>query len=261
MEREQRATIKQRRRVADLLAIRDGCTRREPRHIEAAGAMSDKEVLNFLDSEIRTDIEPLKLRDQDVEEINPGGGGANLYDLAENIITNFLNKEGWDAEKISPLQWGACCLACGRVFRSGFRLEQKNCITNGNYQEINAQAVADAVPAWVALCLKYNKTPLIDDFCGFCGISEEYIRKRCDGVTLDEIPIYEKLRKIQENGLNKRILNPKENPVGAIFLQKAINGYNETQTIRHEYNNNSGKAAALPTFGSFDALEDKEKLI
>lgn len=258
MERVQRATIKQRRKVADLLAIRDGCTQRQQKHIDAVGAMSDAEIIKFLEAETETEIKPLRLNDQQVEEINPGSGGANLYDLAKNIIDSFLNRQGWDGDKISPLQWGACCLACGRVFRSGFRIEQQNCITTGNNNQVNAQAVAEAIPAWAALCYEFNKTPLIDDFCSFCGISEEYVRKRCDGVTADGIPIYEKLRKIQENGLNKKILNGKENPAGAIFLQKAINGYSETQTIRHEYGKSDNNAAALPVFSDFGAIESEK---
>ena len=58
------------------------------------------------------------------------------------------------------------------------------------------------------------------------------------------------LEESQADGLRRRVLNPKESPIGAIFLLKADHGLVEAQKIQHEYIKTSETAAALPIFGA-----------
>lgn len=251
-----RITLKEKLQVADLLAIRDGYERRQEKHINEVAGMSDNEIIKILENETGDPSTVARLNPSDVDIINPEtGAGGDLFAVASSVIDSYLNKHNWDAEKISPLQWGAVCLACGRSFRSFFRCEQKNGPIKGNYNYINVDRVADALPVWLELCITYNKVPLICNFCDFCGVSEEWLYKFGSGVTSDGVDLVQKLHKIQENGLNQRILNPKENPVGAIFLQKAINGYSETKIVKYETSNGSTGAGSLPDFGNYKQID------
>ena len=252
--KKKRATIKERRRAADLFAIKAGRRERTAEDVEKASLLSDAEIFELL--KVDNDITPA-----DVEEIRPDGseGSADLFEVCENLIENICIKYELDKKTMSPLQWGFVCSRVGAWFssRSAFRCEQKGGPIRGNFNYINTDAIAAAVPVWASLCELYNKTPLVCDFCAFCGVSEEYIYRNVDGLTPDGMHFLQKLHKIQENGLNKRILNPKENPVGAIFLQKAINGYSETKIIKHETIGGKTRADALPTFGDFEEITDK----
>lgn len=211
-----------------------------------------------VDPEQTSDI--IKLDAAAVEELRPDGAplsGSDLYNAAENIINNYIIANNWDDKKITPTQWAACMLACGRAFRSGFRVEQVNSIARNNIKQIDAQAVADAVPVWLEICYKYDKTPLISCFCYFVSVSDEWLYKGLRGVTSGGVSVLALLKKTQENGLNYRILDDKKNSYGPIFLQKAINGYSETSIIKHETIKGADGSANLPDFGSFQALEDK----
>ena len=256
-EKKRKCTLKERRQAAQLLAARENSPKIEQKHLEAVGAMSDLEVLNFLDSELLPAMDPGQNKDAlQVEEIKPGAGGVvssdDIRQAAKNTIQNYLMNSNLDAATISPLQWSACCLACGRFFNhlSLFREEQKNSFISNNMNAVNYNAIAAAVPAWLELCIYYNKAPLISDFCYFCGVSKQWFYAVCEGLTPGGIDLAKLLHQIQEDGLNSRILNSKESPIGAMFLQKCINGYSETQTIKHEYITGSGSASALPVFAS-----------
>jgi hypothetical protein len=63
------------------------------------------------------------------------------------------------------------------------------------------------------------------------------------------VELFKKIEQLQADGLRRRVINPKESPIGAIFLLKADHGLQETQKVTHEYIKNDGSAAALPVFG------------
>lgn len=278
--------IKDRRAAADLIAKKNGRKERAPEDVQTIANMEDSDIIKLLtaaglwddtdaaavpvpekittaaaspvDPEQTRDI--IKLDAAAVEELRPDGGalsGSNLFNAAENIINNYIVANNWDAEKITPTQWGACMLACGRAFRSGFRIEQKNCIARNNIKQIDAQAVADAVPVWLELCYKYDKTPLVLSFCDFCAVSDSWLYNNLHGVTAGGVDALQILKKAQENGLNYRILDAKKNSYGPIFLQQHLSGYTNTSIIKHETIKGPDTAATLPDFGSFQALEDK----
>ena len=69
-------------------------------------------------------------------------------------------------------------------------------------------------------------------------------------MTSERDKLLQKLDKIQADGLRQRVINPKESPIGAIFLLKADHGLVEATKVQHEYIKNDGSAAALPVFGS-----------
>lgn len=261
-EIKRKCTIKERRAAARILAARDNCSRALDKHIQAVGAMSDLEVLNFLDNETAAAADAVEvLTPGSVEEITPGGGPDDLYSLFDGLVSSYMAANNWDAEKISPLQWAACCLSVGRFVRSRslFRFEQTNCIMSNNIKALDVNALARAAGAWLELCYKFNKTPLICDYCEFVGISKQafYNLKDADGVTPESVDLFKMIEQKQADGLRRRVLNPKESPIGAIFLLKADHGLVEASKVQHEYIKSSETAAALPVFGSFDAITDE----
>ena len=83
--------------------------------------MSDIEVLNFLDSEAAAAADAVEvLTPGSVEEIAPGGGSdyEKIYNTLVDVANTYIMSCGWDAEKISPLQWGSVCLQVGLFVRS-----------------------------------------------------------------------------------------------------------------------------------------------
>ena len=247
------ATIKERRAVADLLAIKAGRAARGPEDIQKAANMSDTEIKQYLKDNSPEVVE--------VEEIRPDGGAvpADLFGFCNGLLTEFCDKFNLDIYKLTSLQWGAACSYVGRGFtaRSCFRVSSDNFIKGSN-KKIDAQAAAGVVPVYRDLCGLYNQVPLIDHFCRFCGFSVEYIFKleKGDGVTPDDIQLLQKIRNISRNGLDNRLLSRDAN-VGAIFYAKAKEGYQEKQTTVHIYENKDGSGALLPDFGKFSELPDK----
>lgn len=246
------ATIKERRQVADLLAIKDGYTNRQPQHIEAAANMTDKEVKDFL-----KDNAPAV----EVDEIRPGELPPDLFGTCDNLIKEFCERFEIDPHNITPLQWGAACSYVGQWFkqRGTFQTESTKSIMN-NCKKIDASAAAEVLPVWAQLCGIYNKVPLQHDFANFCGLSWSWVYKlehKPQEVTAADVSLFKALRGICRGGLDSRLLDGKQAPVGAIFYAKAKEGYQETQTIRHEYGKNDEEAAALPVFNDFGAIEAK----
>ena len=225
--------------------------------------MSDAEILQFLDNEEKktTAAAVEVLTPGSVEEITPGGGAPDYYNLFDGLISSYMASNNWDGEKISPLQWAACCLSVGRFVRSRsmFRTEQINSIISNNIKQLDIDGLTAAAGAWLELCYKYNKVPLICDFCEFVAISSQafYNLKDGDGVTSRGVELFEKIEGLQADGLRRRVINPKESPIGAIFLLKADHGLVEAQTVRHEYIKSNETAAALPSFGDLPIIEDK----
>ena len=259
-EIKRKCTLRERKQAARILAARDGLNKLNDEIIKKVGDMSDADILTFLDNETKTAAAAVEvLQPGSVEEIKPAGGGdyENIYNLLVDVANNYILSNNWDAEKISPLQWGSVCLTVGIFARSRSFFRGSDNVKNfyGNKDKsINAAAVAGAVPVWLSLCYKYNKAPLICNFCDFCGISQEWLFA---GVNSECIQLYKTLTQIQADGLRQRVINPKESPIGAIFLLKADHGLCEASTVRHEYIKTTDSAEALPVFGASDALPDK----
>ena len=253
----ERCTIKKRRQVAKILAARDG-SEVVQKYNEMVGEMSDDEVLKFLKENLQTNDEVEKLTAAAVEELRPNETtGDNLYNLVENLIDNYLIKNNWDGEKITPLQWGAVCMYVGAFFRSQGFFRGSDSIKDiyGNRDKyINIQAVGEAVPVWLRFCYKFNKSPLKCDFFEFVGISQQYVY---NGLTPECMELNKTLEKIQADGLRRKVLNGKESPIGAIFLLKADHGLVEATKVQHEYIKQDNNSNNLPVFAS-DPLEIEE---
>lgn len=253
MEKEKKATIKQRRAAADLIAIKAGRASRSAADLEKAANMSDADILQLLDENTPRAVV--------VDEIRPNDGAAvpaDAFGYCLNLVNEFCNNFEIDKKTMTPLQWGACCSYIGRGFssRSAFRIESSNFIKGSN-KKIDAQAVADLLPVWADLCGILNKVPLVHDFANFCGLSWAWVytlENNSQGVTPADVDLYKKLQTICRGGLDSRLIDGKAAPVGAIFYAKAKQGYKETQTVQHEYINGGGSVAALPDFGSFRNL-------
>jgi len=256
-KKNKKCTIKERKRAARILAARQDLDRLNDDIIQTVANMSDSDILKFLDEDAAQAVEALP--PESVEEIKPGAGAdyEKIYPLLVDVANNYILSNNWDGEKITPLQWGSVCLHVGMFARSRSFFRGSDDIKNfyGNKDKsVNAQAVAGAVPVWLNLCYKYNKPPLMCDFCYFCGISQEWL---LSGVNSECIQLHKTLERIQADGLRARALNGKESPIGAIFLLKADHGLVEAQTVRHEYIKSNETAAALPVFGDLPGLDDK----
>lgn len=258
-----RCTLKQRKQVARILAAREGLQKLNDDILQRVGAMSDDAIIQFLDNEeARAAAAVEVLQPGSVEEIKPGCDPdyTVIYNALVDAVKNYIVSNNWDAEKISPLQWGACCMAAGRLAgsRSFFRGIPENENTNNGIRQVNAAmgvnvaAVAGALPVWLELCTMFNKTPLKSDFLSFVGLSFDWLYnyKAAPGVTSARDEILKILDGIQADGLRKRVINPKESPIGAIFLLKADHGLIEAQKVQHEYIKTDASGAALPVFGA-----------
>ena len=250
--KSKRLTNREKKKACELLAVADGCKRRRADDLEKIETLPADQVKEFL----YKDVMPAA-----VEEIKPGELPADLFGVCENIINDFCNKYDIDKKTMSPLQWGACCSYVGRWFNSRltFRTLHENSAVKNNYEKINVEALADLVQVWASFCGIYNKVPLINDFCEFAGVSYKWLWKleTGAGVTSPEIDLYKKVRAICRAGLNARLLDGRQAPVGAIFYSKAVEGYQETQTIRHEYTKSVKTAADLPIFDTSGNLIEK----
>lgn len=243
-------TVKERKRAADLLAIKAGRTRRNSDDVSAAAAMSEDAIKELLKCDDITPAAALQ-----VDEIKPGAldASGDLFALSEDLIKNICDKYDLSAD-MSPLQWSFVCSRVGSWFRSrsAFRQEQKNCIASNNMQEFNIDALAAALPVWVDLCSLYNKIPFKTDFCAFVGMSHGalYKQKNNGVLTSGGVDLFKMLDDLNADGLRKKAVNPKESPIGAIFLLKADHGLVEAQKIQHEYIKTDASGAALPVFGA-----------
>lgn len=255
MENKKRCTIKDRRRAAQIISAKAGSEHMiTPEALAAVGNMSDSEVLAFLDDELK----PQRLQGDAVEEIKPGDMPPDIYDpvvfydAVSDVLGAYMLKNNFEGEKITPLQWGACCLAVGRWVRSRSLFRGSDDIKNisdNNIKYVQADRLeAVALPAWVDFCYKFNKTPLMINFCDFCGVSYDWLNKSMQDLSPACIHLRKKLHEIEGGGLRMRTINPKESPVGAIFLLKADHGLVEATKTIHEYEKPSGAAAALPVF-------------
>lgn len=238
--------------MADLLAIKDGYTERQPQHVTRAADMTDKEIKDFL-----KDNAPAV----EVDEIRPGELPPDLFGTCNNLILEFCQRFDIDPHNIAPLQWGGACMYVGQWFKQQgtFRTESTKSIMS-NCKKIDASAAAEVLPIWAQLCAVYNKVPLQHDFANFCGLSWSWVYKlehNAQGVTAEDISLFKELQKVCRGGLDSRLLDGKQAPVGAIFYAKAKEGYQETQTIRHEYGKMEDTAGSLPIFNDFGAIEAK----
>lgn len=259
MDIKRKCTLRERKQAARILAGRQGLEKLNNEIIQTVGNMSDSEILQFLDNEEKNSTAAVEvLQPGSVEEIRPGGGFdyEKIYNTLVDVANNYIMSCGWDAEKISPLQWGSVCLQVGLFVRSRSLFRGADNVTpNNKERSIDINAVAGAVGPWLSLCYKYNKAPLICNFCDFVNVTESWM---LSGVNPGSIDLHKKLSRIQADGLRQRAINPKESPIGAIFLLKADHGLQETQKVTHEYIKNDGSAAALPVFGAdLDGLPEK----
>ena len=250
--KNKKITKKDKLKACDLLAFADGCERRRPEDLERVEAMQDNDIKDLLYKDIAAAV----------EEIKPGEVPADLVGVCDNIINEFCSRFAIDKYKMSPLQWGACCSYVGRWFdsRLTFRCLHEKSAVCGNFEKINVEALAELVPVWAMYCGIYNKVPLLNDFCEFAGVSYKWLWKleSGDGVTPAEIDLYKKVHAICRAGLDRRLLDGKQPPIGAIFYAKSVEGYQETQTIRHEYTKTIKTAADLPIFDDAGRLIPKK---
>ena len=259
-EKKRYCTIKERRAVARILAARDNEVRACDRHIQAVGNMSDAEILKFLDNEEKKAAAVEVLTQENVEEITPGGAAPDYYNLFGGLVSSYMAANNWDGEKISPLQWAACCMTVGRFVRSRsmFRVEQTNCITSNNMHQLDIKEITRAAGAYLQLCFEYNKTPLICDFCEFVAITKQaFYSFKEKSVTSGGIDLYKMIEDKQADGLRRVVIDGKRSPIGPMFLLKADHGLIEATKVQHEYIKTGENVAALPDFGSYAALTDE----
>lgn len=254
---KKRITIKDRRAAADLLAIKEGYTTRQKKHIDAVGALSDAEIYDLLNEDI-----PAAPAACEVEEIRPGGLPSDLYAWADSMIDSFCSHYNIDKYKMSGSQWSACCSYIGRWIRSRSLLqtENKNSIIKNNFNKIDAAAAESLLPVWEELTGVYKKTPLIYDFCKFCGLSYDWLynMKRRAGVTSSDDNLYKKVQFICDYGITPTLTDPRESSVSQIYYNKAYNGRLEAPTVSKIEIIGPVTAAALPVFDDNGQIIEKK---
>lgn len=113
---------------------------------------------------------------------------------------------------------------------------------------------------FIPLCVKYNKTPTLQDFCSMAGISNSYLSDILSGTYRDGSKVnkntYETVKKWKET-TETALFNAgmAGNPVMAIFGLKAGYGWSDQQTQRLEIttgNENSTPEQLASKYGSIE---------
>lgn len=266
-------TIKERKQAARILAAREGLEKINDDIIQRVGSMSDADIIKFLDDNIKPAAAAVEvLQPGSVEEITPGSGSdyTIIYNALVDVVNNYIVSNNWDGEKITPLQWASCCMAAGRFARSRsfFRGIPENENVNKGIRELNAAngldmpAIAGALPVWLELCTKYNKSPLKCDFLAFCGLDFQllYDKRRPDELTSTRTDLIKMLDGIQADGLRRVVIDGKRSPIGPMFLLKADHGLVEAQKMTIEHVKTDASGAALPVFGADPVQIDENGL-
>ena len=93
-------TLKERKEAARILAAREGLEKMNDDIIQRVGSMSDSEVLNFLDDNIKAAADAVEvLQPGSVDELTPAADPDLLYNALVDIVNNYIISNNWDAEK------------------------------------------------------------------------------------------------------------------------------------------------------------------
>ena len=199
-------------------------------------------------------------------DYTPDGLPAGLPETIYSYIEDLCKKDNvTDLKKERQTYWKYICICIGSgIFKKSKILHdiQKEKSHGGTAYDFNKLTTLSTL--WGALCLRYNKSPMIDDFANFAGVTDVCLYGTGGGypdgggVTPARTSLLKKLHDMQEKGLAGLIVDGRQNPTGALAALNHWHGWTTTREIIHTTGGTAPTPAALPVFdGSSGLLEVK----
>lgn len=191
---------------------------------------------------------------------------ATITDMIASYIEQWCARDHiTDMKKERQITWKALCMELGMaLFKKSKLLHDvtKEKTRGGIWYDYNK--LAALCDYWGALCYRYNKAPMIDDFARFAGISDTMLYNaggnypNLEDSTPARTVLLKKLHSMQERGLAGLIVDGRQNPTGALAALNHWHGWTTTKEIIHTTSGGGQNAVALPVFGQ-NAPELPEK--
>ena len=201
--------------------------------------------------------------DGDILSADNSGLPDGLPDMIHSFIDSICQKDNTDLKKERQTYWKYICMECGSaLFKKNKILHdvQREKTQGGIYYDF--EKLSALASLWGALCFKYNKSPMIDDFARFAGVSDTFLYGNGSSyagreVTPARVALMKKLHEMQERGLAGLIVDGRQNPTGALAALNHYHGWTQSREIIHTTGAAVPVAPSLPVFdGSGGLLVD-----
>ena len=175
---------------------------------------------------------------------------ADFLQTIQSIINQWcIDNDIQDIKKISQLQWGAICMFCGQYIKNNkilWNIEKSNATGGGCVYD--TQKISELVDIWAYLCRSYSKTPLVNDFRDFSGLSSGYFYNANGHSQLTSAAgdFRKKVFEIQQGAIASGIVDGRENPTGKIYFSKAVLGWSEDGARRQDLQNQNESINSFP---------------
>ena len=157
--------------------------------------------------------------------------------LADNImaiIEGFCNKYGIQSPDKMGTKWGACCMDIGQYMKRNKILHDIERERHHGGTVYDVKKVEASIYIWAYFCNLVNCAPIIGDFVNFAGLSPNYFyANSSNNLTSSDADLLGKVKRVQEEGLQRGLLNSNRTPVGFIFALKSMYGYREATEVIH----------------------------
>lgn len=204
----------------------------------------------------------------DADNINEKSTGAgslpfDFITTLQNIIDKWcIDNAVSDLRKASALVWGAVCLYIGQYIKQNkilWNIDKSN--ASGGVCVYDAEKISDLVDIWAYLCKIYSKTPLVNDFKDFSGLSSGYFYNANGHSKLTSArgDFRKKVFEIQQGAIASGIVDGRENPTGKIYFSKAVLGWSENGITRADAMQENEKNAGLPDLAALMLPKMDEK--
>ena len=175
---------------------------------------------------------------------------ADFLQTLQSIINQWcIDNDIQDIRKMSQLQWGAVCMFCGQYIKNNrilWNIEKSNATGGGCVYD--TQKISELVDIWAYLCRTYSKTPLVNDFRDFSGLSAGYFYNANGHSQLTSAAgdFRKKVFDIQQGAIASGIVDGRENPTGKIYFSKAVLGWSEDGSRRQDLQNQNENINSFP---------------
>jgi hypothetical protein len=197
-----------------------------------------------------------------------GGGTMKRVEQTESTIEIFENdidvylhqfQEEQGIEDLRTVQqsvWNACLMYIQRhvfnnksLLKQGNNIHNNNSIMDSNYNMYNYDLVNDILDYYIYICNLYNKEISIIGFSKLTNIDDETINlwgNDNNKLSSKSFGIYKKLCQMREESLSNKLVDGKQNPVGAIAVLNRQFGWASPYTSDANRQKRVGTDAELP---------------
>ena len=191
--------------------------------------------------------DPIQDKTQDKNKLPP-----DLINTIQSIIDSWcMDNDVNDLRKASALVWGAVCMIIGQYIKQNKILyDIEKTAARGGACCYDVEKVNDLIDIWVYCCKKYAKTPLINDFIDFSGVSKNWFYgingHNEQTLTSAGGRLAKKIYDIQAGAVASGIVDGRENPTGKIYFSKAVLGWSEDGSRRQDLQNQNESINSFP---------------